>query len=297
MTVREGDKVILFGGYGSIHFVDGLSEGKFIDIKEGSFSHSNIIGVKWGTRIVNDRTNKSIVVLRPTMHLMTDVLPHKTQIIYHADIYAIIALLALRPGHIVFESGTGSGSLTCHLAQSVAPHGTVHTFEFHAERAKATCECLRSFGLSFPLICCHHRDVCLNGFGLSYSLDVTPLYDGEKEIPEDTYTNEVTKGPLADALVLDLPQPWSALDKAIQILKPAARVICFSPCIEQVQRTRQWLDEHGFRETRMFEALSKGWATYISKTGHIDQQQFPMKGHTGYLLFSLAPPRNLSSSG
>ena len=97
-----------------------------------------------------------IRLLRPTAELWTLTLPHRTQVIYHADISLVILLLELSPGKTVAghspaalltfpasfpsvvksaaESGTGSGSLTHSLIRSVAPTGHVYTFEFHENR-------------------------------------------------------------------------------------------------------------------------------------------------------------------
>lgn len=74
-------------------------------------------------------------VLRPSTDLWTRVLPHRTQIIYHADMAFIMQKLDLRVGSIVVESGTGSGSFTHNLAKTVFPSGRIYTFDFHEQRA------------------------------------------------------------------------------------------------------------------------------------------------------------------
>lgn len=77
---------------------------------------------------------KSIVLLFPTPELWTCVVPHRTQILYLPDISFIITMLELKPGSVVVESGTGSGSLTHSLARVVGVSGKVLTFEFHPQR-------------------------------------------------------------------------------------------------------------------------------------------------------------------
>ena len=78
----------------------------------------------------------SVVILHPTPELWTLALPHRTQILYTADISMVTLQLGLRPGSIVLESGTGSGSMTHAIAKTVAPNGHLYTFEFHQQRAE-----------------------------------------------------------------------------------------------------------------------------------------------------------------
>ncbi|KAL4394851.1 tRNA (adenine(58)-N(1))-methyltransferase catalytic subunit TRMT61A [Arachis hypogaea] len=129
----------------------------------------------------------------PTPELWTLVLSHRTQILYIADISFAIMYLEDVPGCLVLESGTGSGSLTTSLARAVAPTGHVHTFDFHEQRAGSARDDFERTGLS-SLISVRVRDIQGGGF-----------------------PNEFAG--LADAVFLDLPQPWLAIPSAEKMLK------------------------------------------------------------------------------
>lgn len=77
-----------------------------------------------------------IIPLHPTPELWTLTLPHRTQILYSTDISIVTFRLDLRPGSVVVESGTGSGSVSHAIARTIAPGGRLYSFEFHQQRAE-----------------------------------------------------------------------------------------------------------------------------------------------------------------
>ena len=57
----------------------------------------------------------------------------------------------------------------------------------------------------------------------------------------------------ADAVFLDLPEPWKAVRYAKDVLKPGRSLCSYSPCIEQVMKTCDALRAEEFYSIRMVE--------------------------------------------
>ncbi|KAI9349465.1 adenine-N(1)--methyltransferase catalytic subunit TRMT61A-like protein [Zopfochytrium polystomum] len=228
-TINEGDLAVAYLGPSNMKLFK-VQRGQMYNNKYGAFSHDSMIGKPWGVRLDTPKRGY-IHILQPTPELWTEVLPHRTQILYLADIAMVTAMLDVFPGSVVIESGTGSGSMSHSLARTIAPTGHLHTFEFHQERAEKAKAEFHEHGLS-SIVTSYHRDVCKEGFQL---VDV------------------------ADAVFLDLPSPWDALDSSKAAMKrgQVTRLCSFSPCVEQVQKTCQKLQALGFFDLRVFETLQR----------------------------------------
>ncbi|KAF7364834.1 tRNA (adenine(58)-N(1))-methyltransferase catalytic subunit TRM61 [Mycena venus] len=206
-----------------------VTPGKDFNSKFGNYRHSDFIGMPYGSK-VGSRTGKGFIhVLRPTPELWTMALPHRTQILYIADISLIISYLDIRRDSRVIEAGTGSGSFSHSVARSIGPSGHLWSYEFHEARAKKAREEFAQHGMS-DIVTLTHQNVCKDGFNLTDA---------------------------ADSVFLDLPAPWDAVEHAKQALRKdrTTRICCFSPCMEQVLRTVSALNDAGFSDITMYETL------------------------------------------
>ncbi|KAL4439439.1 hypothetical protein ABPG77_008768 [Micractinium sp. CCAP 211/92] len=226
--IQEGDLVVVYEGFDSLKSARVTANG-YYNNKFGSFAHADWLGKPFGSRATARKGGGWILLLAPTPELWTSVLRHRTQILYVADIAMVCAMLELRPGAVVLESGTGSGSLTHSLARAVGPTGQVWTYEFHEQRAKMAAEEFKANGLG-GIVTVTQRDIEESGF------------------PERHHGQ-------ADGLFLDLPKPYKVVPSAARCVRPDGMFCSFSPCIEQVQRTCEALNAHGFRDIRTMEVL------------------------------------------
>lgn len=168
-------------------------EGKSFSCKEGNFLHNDLIGKRYGGRAYNINNSNYVNILHPTAYLWPVMVNYRTQILYQQDISLIQYYLDLKPGSVVIESGTGSGVLTTSLARSVAPHGHIHTFEFHPERVAKAREDFKQNRIDH-VVTCRHRDILDRGF---------PYF------PQGV-----------DAAFLDLPAPHDVIPSVDRSLRP-----------------------------------------------------------------------------
>lgn len=290
LIAKEGDHVILWGSYSdSWSFV--LEHGKIFNCRYGSFMHSDMIDEPFGTKVLARKGGRWVAMLRPTPELVTQTVVHRTQIIYHADISLLLMLLDARPGKVLCEAGTGSGSVSRSVARALRPGGLLHTFEFHADRQRQAQEDFVTYGIT-DVVTSYCRDVCTVGF------------------PENLRNS-------VDGVFLDLPAPWTAVPHVNDCLVAGGKVCTFSPGIEQIDRTATELRRRGFLDVRMFESIAMTWAVkeqghkksmeppakrrrgaYVDGDHEIEKApewvsfQLPVHSHTGYLLIATKPPEN-----
>uniref|UniRef100_A0ACD5UPF1 Uncharacterized protein n=1 Tax=Avena sativa TaxID=4498 RepID=A0ACD5UPF1_AVESA len=300
--IAEGDTVVVYERHDAMRAVT-VTAGGVLQNRFGVFRHAEWLGRHFGSKVfssggVGGKCGRKagggfVHLLAPTPELWTLVLSHRTQILYIADISLVVAYLELVPGCVVLESGTGSGSLTTSLARAIAPQGRVYTFDFHDQRAASAREDFEKNGLS-SLITVAVRDIQGEGF------------------PEE-------HSGAADAVFLDLPQPWLAIPSAGTMLRQDGILCSFSPCIEQVQRACEAM-RSCFTDIRTFEillrtydvhegALKSATANEAANVGSIPEKKRKIRsageafdstqtssvmarpssiarGHTGYLTFA-----------
>lgn len=227
-VIDEGDTVIIYVNFGTIYAVK-VKRGITLHMKYGALRHEFLIGKRFGSRI--SATAGYVYALRPSADLWTRSLNRRTQILYTPDCSLILMLLDAKPGSIICESGTGSGSLSHALAMSIAPSGHLYTHDIEESRVEDMKQEFKDHGFE-GMTTCLHRDVCLDGFAA-----------------ED----------LCDGVFLDLPAPWDVITYAKRALSKTrgGRIVSFSPCIEQVQRACEALRCQGFVQVETVELVPR----------------------------------------
>ena len=257
---RAGDLVLLISPDASRYLVQ-LRPHQQLHTHEGIFDHDTLIGQQFGVAVVGSM-GRSALLLEPSVADLMYHLKRGSQIIYPKDAAYLVQRLGLRAGSRVVEAGTGSGSLTTALAWAVAPTGMVYTYEVRQEAFHLARNNLERVGL-LPYV----------------QMIQASIDDGFQQHD-------------ADALFLDVREPWRYLSQARGTLRPGGFFASLLPTTNQVSSLLEGLDDEGFADIAVEELLLRRYKPVPDRLRPDDM----MNGHTGYLIFARLVDRAVDSS-
>jgi len=247
--VAGGESVVLIDSSYRKFIID--TNGKTDKFKGvGVIDPNSLVGKQYGEKI--EIGNKEFWVLKPSLLDKLQALKRRAQIILPRDAAHIIMNCSVESGNTVLEAGIGSGSLTVALATAVAPGGMVISYDKREDFIEHAMKNLKTAGLDKHV--------------------TTQVKDVTKGIDEKDL----------DAVILDIPNPWEAVNHAWNVLKPGGYFCAYSPLISQVEQTVKEVRENNFIEIKTFENIQREMV--VSDYG--TRPSFDMLGHTGYLTFA-----------
>ena len=202
---------------------------------------------KAGSKITSN-TKKEFIVFDPYFIDLYKKIKRSAQIIPLKDIGLIVAETGINSKSKVVDAGSGSGALACFLANIVKE---VTTYEVREDFVKIVDYNIKFLNLK------------------NIKIKNKNIYDGIDE-------NNV------DLVVLDLPEPWKAINAVKKSLKVGGFLVSYSPTIPQ---TADFVNEinkdKDFVHVKTSEIIEREWEVEGRKIRPKSQQI----GHSGFISF------------
>ena len=243
--LKEGERVMLIDAKDR-HYLINLREGAAFHTHAGIVQHNDVIGALEGS-VIKGNTERSFLVLRPTLSDVVLKMPRGAQVIYPKDLGAILMQADIGPGMRVLEAGIGSGALSMTLLRAGA---LITGYEIREDFAQQAIKNVHD----------------MLGTDVAYDIHIRDVTQGIDE--EDL-----------DRIILDMPEPWDVVRHAEHALRPGGILLAYLPTINQTQLLRETLRQHSFGLEETVEILRRTW--------HIDgrsvRPDHRMVAHTGFL--------------
>jgi tRNA (adenine57-N1/adenine58-N1)-methyltransferase len=249
-TAEPGAPALLLGRDQKTSIIR-LEPGTEFHTHRGTIVHDDLIGLPWGTQ-VSTHLGEPLILLRPSTDDMVRNLKRSTQVVYPKDAGYILMKLNIAPGCQVVEAGTGSGGLTLVFARAVQPTGRVVSYETRPEIQELARENLEQLNLA-EYVVFKERDIA-EGFD--------------------------ERG--ADALFLDVANPWDYLEQAHAALMGGGLFGSILPTANQVIKLIAALESTDFGLIEVEEVLLRPYKTVSTRLRPKDR----LTPHTGYLIFA-----------
>ena len=213
--------------------------------KFGYFSKKDL---KKTNKKIKSNTGKEFSIVDPSFIDLYRKIKRDAQIIPLKDIGLIVAETGVNPKSKVVDAGAGSGALACFLANIVKE---VITYEIRDDFIKIVKKNIDFLSLK------------------NVKIKNKNIYEGitEKNV---------------DLIILDLPEPWKALNPAEKALKVGGFLVSYSPSIPQVMDfVNQVRKNKNFAYLKTSEIIEREWDVDERKVRPRSQAI----GHSGFLSF------------
>lgn len=224
--VSAGDHVLLFHSE-KMHYLLRVENSGTFSTHRGQIDHRQLLGRQFGDEI-KTHLGFSFYLLKPSVADLALRVKRLTTVAYPKDVGPMLLETGIGPGSRVIECGTGSGALTLILAHLVRPGGRVYTYERRPEFSANARNNIIRHGL---------HDVCE-----FYVRD--PGQEGfvERDV---------------EAVILDVPEPWTLVTPARQALHGGSPLVAIVPTFEQLRRLTLALQSDGYVRIRCREILER----------------------------------------
>ena len=116
--LKAGERIMLTDAKDRQYLIT-LKPGSSFHTHTGIIAHDDLIGSQEGT-VVRDSTDRTFLMLRPTLSDVVLKMPRGAQVIYPKDLGTILMQADIGPGMRVLEAGVGSGALSMTLLRAGA---------------------------------------------------------------------------------------------------------------------------------------------------------------------------------
>jgi tRNA (adenine57-N1/adenine58-N1)-methyltransferase catalytic subunit len=227
-----------------------LDQRRAIAIRGGKIAVDDIIGRDEGS-VVRSSMNEPFLVFRPSLPQLIPNLPRSAQVIYPKDIGPSLLWADLFPGARVVEAGVGAGALSMVLLRAIGDAGLLISYEIREDFAELAQKNVARY------------------FGPAPNWTVK-LGDVATDLAENDM----------DRVILDLPEPWQAIERAWTALRPGGFLLCYLPTVLQVKSLVDALRiDKRFACIETSENLMRFWHF----KGMSARPQHRMVAHTGFL--------------
>ncbi len=220
----------------------------------GIVDTERFIDAEWGESVELGRNEYRL--LRPAIDDIPEIIKREAQIVQPRMGALIAHHCNISCGDRVVEGGAGSGVLSSILLNKVGPDGKVFTYEIRED----------------------FLDVARNNLR---NLKIDEGWEGKVgDVTEDVQQRDV------DAFVVDIPEPWTALDMADECLKNGGYFAGYMPSTNQLEKAVKEMRKHNYIDIKSFESIEREMK--VSERGI--RPSFDILGHAGYVAVGIKVP-------